>query len=95
MVRAKFNLHQVKQISYQHGGSLSEGDEQKTIKSGRILVFGAVYDDGTPENQRFSKSTPSGTIEMQVDNPSALEWFEIGKSYYVDFVPTQAPQLKE
>ena len=90
MVRAKFNLSQVKQISYQYSGSVVDGDAGKTSTSSKILVFSAVYDDGTPENQRFAKSTPSGSIEMAVDNPSALEQFEIGKSYYIDFTPVSA-----
>lgn len=87
MVRAKFTLHLIKQISYQHGGSVVDGDPSKTTTGGRTLVFSAAYDDGTPENQRFSKATPSGSIEMLVDNPEALKQFEIGKSYYLDFTP--------
>ena len=42
---------------------------------------------GRPEDQRFSKATPSGSLRMQVDNPAALEQFEPGKAYYLDFTP--------
>lgn len=52
---------------------------------GKTLKFSTQYDATIPEDQRFQKATPSGSIEMQVDNPAALEQFALGKSYYVDF----------
>jgi len=54
----------------------------------RIYEFHAVYDDGTPENERYAKYTPSGRIEITVDNP-AVE-FELGRDYYLDFTPVEA-----
>lgn len=54
---------------------------------GRLLRFDAQYDDKTPEDQRFQKATPSGHAELVVDNPAALDKFEAGKAYYVDFTP--------
>jgi hypothetical protein len=48
----------------------------------------AVMNDGIPENQRYHKYTPNGSIEMTIDNPPASEQFEPGKQFYVDF--TQA-----
>jgi hypothetical protein len=45
-------------------------------------TFMVVYDQSTPENQRFTKSTPSGTLTMRVDNPAVS--FEPGKFYYLD-----------
>lgn len=73
MVRGKFTLQQVIHTSY--GGD------------GRALVFVAQYDPNLPEDQSFSKATPTGRIEMTVDNPAALEGFKLGKAYYVDFTP--------
>lgn len=49
----------------------------------RIYKFQAVCNDGTPENERFHKYTPSGSIEIAVDNPNVI--LELGKFYYVDF----------
>lgn len=57
--------------------------------SGRQLMFIAVCNDGTPENERFHRYTPTGTLEMYVDNPSALAQFELGKEYYLDFTPCE------
>lgn len=49
----------------------------------------AVSDDGTEENRRFHKATPSGSVELWIDNPAAQGFLEIGKSYYVDFTPAE------
>lgn len=50
------------------------------------VKFYAVSNDGTPENERFHKYTPSGTLEIWVDNPPVAEWFKanLGKSVYLD-----------
>lgn len=53
----------------------------------KILKFNAVYDQTIPEDRRFQKATPSATAEFQVDNPAALEQFQLGVDYYVTFEP--------
>lgn len=58
---------------------------------GKRLKFSTVYDATIPEDQRFQKATPSGFAEFQIDNPAALEQFNLGQSYYIDFVP--APKV--
>jgi hypothetical protein len=73
MVRAKFQLQEVTQNCWS--------------PSGRKLVFSPLYDTSIPEDRRFAQATPSGRFEMQVDNPAALEKFQIGQHYYVDFTP--------
>ncbi len=57
---------------------------------GKTLLFETRYDDSIPEDQRFQKATPSGKVELNIDNPSALGQFEIGQHYYVDFNPVSA-----
>jgi hypothetical protein len=57
----------------------------------RGLKFGACYDQSIPEDQRFAKATPSAQLEMQVDNPAALDRFKLGDYYYVDFTPAEKP----
>ncbi len=54
----------------------------------RIVKFMAMYDPDIPEDQRFATATPSGTLEMTVDNPAAR--FEVGQFYYLDFTPVDA-----
>jgi hypothetical protein len=56
----------------------------------REVTLRCVYDQDTPEDQRFQKATPSGEIKMQIDNPAALAQFTVGHAFYVDFTPVPA-----
>ncbi len=47
--------------------------------------LGATVDQSCEENKSFSLATPSGTIEMVIDNPDAQDFFKEGESYYVEF----------
>lgn len=47
------------------------------------VVFYPVCDGATPENARFQKYTPSGKVELCIDNPDVS--FELGKEYYATF----------
>jgi hypothetical protein len=40
-----------------------------------------------PENKPWSQYTPCGQIQMQIDNPTAFNEFQVGKDYFVDFTP--------
>jgi len=70
-VRAKFTVEKV----------------AKTRYGGTELTLSPQYDDKIPEDRRFAKATPSGSLQMYIDNPPAAEFFEIGKAYYLDFSP--------
>lgn len=52
--------------------------------------FQAVCADGIPENERLHKYSPSGTLEIQVDNPDVS--FALGEYYYLDFNQAGEPQ---
>lgn len=49
----------------------------------------AIYDDADPQNKSWSKFTPVGEVRLVITNPSAIEGFEAGKFYYVDFNPAE------
>lgn len=48
--------------------------------------FEAVCADGVPENERFHKYTPSGHIELTVDNPAVESLWKLGECYYFDSI---------
>lgn len=77
-VRAKLKLTCITRREFTQGYPLST-----------TLRFDCQYDTATPEGQRFAKATPSGHIELQVENPAALDQFVAGKDYYVDFTPAE------
>ena len=63
-----------------------------TMKTGNEVHFTTVYetDDqkgADPENIRFTTATPWGEIKLGINNPAAIDQFEVGKQYYVDFHP--------
>jgi hypothetical protein len=49
----------------------------------REYHFEAVCADEVPENARFHRYTPNGSLSITVDNPDVQ--FEPGKCYYLDF----------
>jgi hypothetical protein len=51
--------------------------------------FQAMYDPDQPEDERFAKATPTGSLKFVVDNPSVS--FEPGASYYIDITPVDDP----
>jgi len=64
-------------------------------QSGNVVVkLYAVYkgDESSPENESFSSSTPSGSVELYITNPAANEFFEklAGKYVYLDFTEATA-----
>ena len=69
MVRGKFQVTGITEHNY----------------PAKEIEFSTVYDSSIPEDQRFLKATPWGSIKMSVDNPLALEQLKLGKYFYVDF----------
>lgn len=52
----------------------------------KLVHLSVVYSrkEGT-ENRDFTKATPNGFVEMQIDNPAAAVIFKPGRYYYCDF----------
>ncbi len=45
--------------------------------------------DPEHENKKFWDATPNGNIELHIQNPIAVEAFELGAEYYVDFTKVE------
>jgi hypothetical protein len=54
-------------------------------KDGENVLFRACIEG--EENKEWSRWTPAGTIQMTINNPTALAAFEVGKDYFLDFTP--------
>ena len=76
-VRAKFWITGIQHQS-------PKGSEHAQVAT---VTMQPVYAGIDGENADWSKYTPSGKIEMCVTNPDAIEAFELGASYFVDFTP--------
>lgn len=75
VVRAKFRVTSIKRVSHNPDACAVE--------------MTPVSADEVEENQRFHKYTPSGKLEMFIDNPAAAEKLVLGQAYYVDFTPAE------
>lgn len=89
-IRAKFRCTTVEQSSsvpteVKTYPPLGEASTRLTWP--RTFRFMPVYDQNVPEDKRYAQATPSGSLQMQVDNPGVS--FEPGKDYYLDFTPVE------
>ena len=72
MIRCKFQLYSITEFAH---------------AMGKELIFQASYDPSIPEDQAFSKATPSGRLMMYVNNQAALDQLKKGQYYYFDISP--------
>lgn len=71
-VQAKF---WVKEKRHLHGGHPSSEPMAE-------IVMAPVYDEA---NKPWSKATPQGEIKMLITNPSAIDYFDLGEKYLIEF----------
>lgn len=81
MTRAKFVCTFKKTIE---DSSWDYQENKSTDRPAATISLMAVTAN-TDENKAFFKSTPAGTINLNIVNLSAADMFESGKEYYVDF----------
>lgn len=74
--RSKFICQSVMNTKY-------AGGESHTV----ILTPVTPYNSDGEENKTFWDATPSGEIKLTITNKSAVDVFQPGKKYYVDFIP--------
>ena len=72
MVRTKFNVSEI--TKYGNAGG------------GRIVLNPVI--GNSEENKAFWNATPSGKIELYIDNADAFKAFDFGQ-YYVDFTTAE------
>ena len=79
-VRAKF---WVKSVQHHHNH-----DPKAVCAEVELAPCYGTYPGGdSEENKSFAKYTPAGEISLTITNPAAIEAFELGKAYYIDFTP--------
>ncbi len=81
-VRAKFWVKSVKQ---NHLGGSGSSDFHADVELSPC--YGTYPGGDAEENKSFSKWTPSGEIKLSITNPAAIDFFDLGKAYYIDFTP--------
>ncbi len=54
-----------------------------------FVTLHAVYGEDGSENAQWSKWTPSGAIELLVNNPDAFGLLPVDREFYIDFTPAK------
>lgn len=44
-------------------------------------------EDGSDENNTYARYSPSATFQLHLANPALVGTFEVGDTFYVDFIP--------
>jgi hypothetical protein len=83
MVRAKFKVTRVSKTADNYGTSTHSAD---------VVELHAAMGE---ENKSWSKWTPGGQITMTINNPDALNQFQPGEFFFVDFTPAPAKEADE
>lgn len=64
---------------------IESSNEQQHIKLEAVGRSDAYPEDGSDENNTFSKFTPTANLNMTVTNPALAGKFNKGQEFYVDF----------
>lgn len=54
------------------------------------IVLETRYDNTVPEDQAFTKYTPSGRLDVIIDNPSVTNQLNVGDNVYIDIVKVES-----
>lgn len=79
MIRSKFKVNSVDRTKRDDG----------SIQSMRVKLFAVYSNDPDSVNHAFWSATPSGYVEMQINNEAAFDQFVDGAEYYVDFTKAE------
>jgi hypothetical protein len=75
-VKARFNVNSITHTK--HGNGWAHPAPVGSVKLGAV---------GGEANKEWASATPSGSIEMTIGNPDALEWFnkKLGETVEITF----------
>lgn len=87
-VRAKFKVDEIRRQDY---SSYDQETNKRIRYEVQTVKMSPVYGNGDPnhENTKFWKATPHGSLELGTINAEAARQFELGKEYYIDFMPAE------
>jgi len=82
-MRAKFQVEAIVRVY--------EGCEAVEM---RAVGPGQYPEDGSDEDNTYAKFTPSGKLDLAIQNPSLLGKMKLGDLFYLDFTPAQEKTTK-
>jgi hypothetical protein len=54
---------------------------------GIVVKMNPSYENGV--NKAFWEATPTGNLEMQINNPAVFDFFRPGSKFWIDFSPAE------
>ncbi len=69
------------------GNPQHDGNPTEALTLFGVAKSGAYPEDGSDENNSFARWSPSVTFSMHIANPDLVGTFEVGDTFYVDFIP--------
>lgn len=52
-----------------------------------VVKMNPSYENGV--NKVFWEATPTGNLEMQINNPAVFDFFRPGRKFWLDFTPVE------
>lgn len=80
-MRAKVRVTAITPTKAESGEVLSEALSFNFPAKG-----GSYPADGSDEDQQFAKFSPNGSLSLTIANPALIGGFEVGDTFYLDFV---------
>lgn len=94
-VRAKFTCQKIERSLGQRRIRTPEGEYIKGVNGYPesekcevwTIIMNPVYGNNDPhhENSKFWDASPSGQLMLGTVNSDAVDYFELGEEYYIDF----------
>lgn len=66
---------------------IPQGNGTETLTMCGVARNEAYPEDGSDENNTYARFSPSATFALHLANPELVGTFEVGDTFYVDFIP--------
>ena len=87
-IRAKFVCEDIKVTSRSRNQNEGEEEPEDGEYFTENITWRASYGEGK-DNKDWSVWTPSGHLQMNIDNPGAQGHFKPGREYYLDLIEVE------
>ena len=71
--------------------NVEKSDTHEKVSFSAVAKSSAYPEDGSDEDNTFTRYTPSADASFVIMNPALFGQFENGQHFYVDFTPVMGP----
>lgn len=81
-VRAKMAVNEIRRY---RGSNYNPETKSYDACEMQAVKLNAVSAGNNEEDNTFAAATPSASVDISITNPNTVGFFELGKTYFVDF----------